>query len=642
MNSSLKIGISAKFHNKAPVFYGESNRHIQYLETSMASWVAHNKALPLMIPSESTNSDFQVQMLNAKGFAEELDGLILQGGVDVDPTIYQKDKSVTTAFPTDIVRDRYELSLIKAFIEQKKPILGICRGLQLINVYFGGTLISDLESQGYSKHLDKSAEESFSHDIEIMNDGVLSKIYPRESKVSSIHHQGIDVLGEGLFKEAISKDDGLIEAVSIIDEKTFVLAVQWHPEFHDATKEGFLNADQLLKIFTKVVYNRKFYGDLSYDKKKTIKFSKSDALTLGTEIEMQVIDPVTLDLTPKAPDLLASLNLVTHKIKSEIFQSMIEIETDVCNDANQVESDLLETSFKLLAEAKKQNLLIGSTGTHPFARYSERILTPNNRYTNLIDSKQWIARRISIFGLHCHVGVKSPEQGIELYRFYLSIAPLLLSVSASSPFFQGEDTGLHSVRSTFFESMPSGGHPPILNNWMEFQGLMTKMLKSKSISSHKDLWWDVRPSLNYGTIEIRICDSMPTIKENAALVALIHLLGHAYLNFKDYKEWPKLSDWSYRENKWRALRYGLDFEFIFNEEGNCRPAKEFLLMLIEDFSELSQEFGYGHFIEIIKQKMLRTTSAQRQYDEYQKTGDFKSVVQQYCGELITGLKENNI
>lgn len=634
MRSNLKIGISAKFHDKAPVFYGEAKRHIQYLETSVAKWIANNNALPLMIPSEAANSEIESRTLDASGFATELDGLILQGGVDIDQVIYNSSISSTEKYPTDIVRDRYELSLIKAFIDQKKPILGICRGMQLINVYFGGTLVSDLESQGYSKHLDRGSEDNFSHEIQIVQGGILSRIYPEHSKVISVHHQGIHTLGKGLTKEAVCSSDSLIEAVSAIDDNMFILAVQWHPEFHTSNSKEFLDANEMLKLFTRVARNRKFYGDLSLDRRKPVKFSKSDSLTLGAELELQVIDPDTCDLTPRAPDLISDLSRETHKVKSEIFQSMIEIETDICIDALQIQADLLSTSMKLTECAKNHNVLIGSTGTHPFAKYSERKLTPNDRYTDLITSKQWIARRISIFGLHCHVGVKSPEQGIELYRFYLSIAPLLLGISSSSPFFQGENTGLQSVRSTFFESTPAGGHPPILSSWMEFQGLMTKLLKSQAISSHKDLWWDVRPSLNYGTIEIRICDSMPTIADNSAVIALIHLLGHAFLHFKDYKEWPHLSEWSYRENKWRALRHGLDFDFIFNDDGNSRPAVEFISVVLDDFKDLVTELGYTSFMDTIRKKMKTQTSSQRQLQVFRETGNLKSVVREYCNEFV--------
>ncbi|MCB0369356.1 MAG: gamma-glutamyl-gamma-aminobutyrate hydrolase family protein, partial [Bdellovibrionales bacterium] len=295
MNSNLKIGVSAKFHNKSPAFYGEAQRHIQYIETSIANWVAHNKALPLLIPSETVKSEFSDEHFDVVGYAKELDGLILQGGVDIHPSIYDVNFKGEFPYPSDIVRDKYELKLIEAFIDQKKPILGICRGMQLINVYFGGTLFHDLETNGFSRHLDKESEIKFSHGIEIEPGGILASIYPHNAHVISVHHQGIEKLGEGLNVEALS-EDALVEAVSIVDENKFLLAVQWHPEFHVSNDEGFLDADKLLNQFITVVKNRKFYGDLNLNRKKSVKFNKSTPLTLGTEIELQVLDKETFDL----------------------------------------------------------------------------------------------------------------------------------------------------------------------------------------------------------------------------------------------------------------------------------------------------------------------------------------------------------
>lgn len=639
MISNLKIGISAKFHNRAPVFYGESERHIQYLETPIAKWIAQNNALPLMIPSESTESELSRKILDVAGYANELDGLILQGGVDVHPSLYggNSEGEIEKNYTYDLVRDKYELALINAFIEKKKPILGICRGLQLLNVYLGGTLHTDIESSGYIRHLDKDKETKHSHVIEIKDGGILSKIYSKQAHAVSIHHQGIKDLGKGLFIEAISPDDGLIEAISAVDDDRFILAVQWHPEFHTDHQGDYLEANKLLHIFTTVARNRKFFGELTVEKKKSVKFSKSAALSVGAELELQLVDPATLDLTPVAPQLLADAKNTTGKIKSEIFQSMIEIETDVCSDVCEIEKDLMITAETLKNIANHHGVLLGSAGTHPFALYSDRKLTQNSRYAELIKSKQWIARRIAIFGLHCHVGVQSPQQAIELYRFYLSMAPLLLGLSSSSPFFQSEKTGLSSVRSTFFESTPAGGHPPIINNWSEFEGLMTKLLKSKSIESHKDLWWDVRPSLNYGTIEIRICDMLPSINENIALIAFVHLLGHAYLSINNYRYWPHLSEWSYRENKWRALRYGLDFDFIFNEDGNSRPAREFILSILDDLHLLSGELGYDKYINLIREKMILKTPAQSMVEKYKETSDLQSVVKLYCDKFMSSI-----
>lgn len=623
MKSKLKIGISAKFFSKAPAFYGETNRHIQYIETKIAKWITRNGGLPFLLPTENEEINAEDAQLDAEQFAFEMDALILQGGSDIDPSTYGKSANKLGPYKYDKARDIYELSLIKEFIRQKKPIFGICRGLQLLNVYFEGTLIEDLETSGFLKHFDIAKEEKHSHEVYITEGSFLSKFYKKSEVVSSIHHQGIDKLGHGLSIEAKSTD-GLIESFSKIDNEHFIFAVQWHPEFHNS--ELLMNSQKMFQMFLNAAKNRKFFGHLNISRPRAIPLGKSSSLSLGVELELQIIDKTTSDLSPMAPTILNSIQNQTNKIKNEIFQSMIEVETAICSDANEVESDLKESLKILCKEAEKLNHSIVGLGTHPLAKYSERILTESPRYNYLIESKQWIARRISIFGLHCHVGTKNPDEAIALYRFYLSVAPLLLGISASSPYFQGEFTGLHSVRSTFFESTPAGGHPPIISSWSEFEGILTKMLKSKSVTSHKDLWWDVRPSLNYGTIEIRICDMMPSLKENVCLVALIHFLGHCFLKYKSDYPWPNLSEWSYRENKWRALRYGVNFDFIASEDGGTIQSSEFLKKIIADFSEEIQILGYEEKFKFLIENMLEKNPAQKILDGLASGKNLKEIV----------------
>lgn len=580
-----------------------------------------------MLPSESSLSKISENILDANSYAEEMDALILQGGVDVHPSLYGVDPDPNYKY--DLVRDRYEMSLIDAFVKHRKPVLGICRGMQLLNVYFGGNLTLDLETEGFKKHHDPHLETQNYHQIKIQDNSHLSQIFEGCYEVVSIHHQAIKKLGDGLSVEAIATEDNVIEAVSRIDSEMYILAVQWHPEFHQGDRKDILNANKLFQQFLKVVKNRKFYGDLSLANKKKLKMGKSSSLSLGVELELQLLDKTTRDLIPKSKEILSATNSKTKKIKSEIFQSMIEIESSICTNAHEVENDLSASINLLKQSASDFDVAIGSSGIHPFALYKDRIITDSPRYRTLIEEKQWIARRISIFGLHCHVGAQSREEAISLYNFYLSVAPILLAVSASSPFFQGEQTGLESVRSTFFESIPSGGHPPKFSSWSEFEGMLAKMIKSNSIGSHKDLWWDIRPSMNYGTIEIRICDMMPTLKENVVLVALIHFLGHCYLLDSNSKVWPKLSDWSYRENKWRALRHGLNYEFIYDEAGNTKNVREFLMYIIDHYSGIISDLGYEEKIDYLVETMLKKTPSQRQLDIFEKTNSFQNVVDSY-------------
>ncbi|MFP5519865.1 MAG: YbdK family carboxylate-amine ligase [Bdellovibrionia bacterium] len=607
---SLKFGVSAKFHKKIPTFFGERAGHIQYLESTIAAWLGSQGVMPLMIPSASATTGIHQSSLDPTLFAKELDALILQGGSDIHPRFYQEEPQ-NYGYEFDEERDLYELQLIEAFIKEGKPILGICRGFQLLNIYFGGSLHQDLETANFKQHLDKAKSREHTHLVTLQKEGLLSQIYGKElqENVVSIHHQGIKKLGENLKIEALSSHDNLIEAFSYTGSN-FVVGVQWHPEFHNLGMDQHLDGAPLFKTLVQAAKQRKFFGKISLNKKKRLHFGESQAFTLGGEIELQIVDDTKWDLNPICPEILAELD--SSKTKEEIFQSMIELESAVCQNALQVEKDWNKELLQLLPVVKKYHSRVVGGGTHPFAKISERRLTDGKRYANLMNRNQWVARRIAIFGLHCHVGMNSKEEAIKYYRFYLSVAPLLLGLSASSPYLESENTGLASIRSTFFESTPAGGHPPILNNWQEFEGLYYKMIKSGAIESHKDLWWDVRPSIDYGTLEIRICDVLPTLEENAALIALIHMLALAYADQENFDfRWPDLAEWSYRENKWRATRYGLDFNFIIADSAETIPAKDYLLKLFEQLEALAQELGYERYLHILHGILNKGTASQR-------------------------------
>lgn len=630
---NLKFGISAKFYKNVPTFFGETSGHIQYLETNVAQWIGKKGALPLMIPSISEKGDFHANDLDPAGYAKELDALILQGGADVHPKLYG-ETPLPSPYEYDEARDLYEMALIEAFIKEGKPILGICRGFQLLNVYFKGTLHQDLEYNGLPGHLNISENRNHEHKINLADGGFLSEFYGEKNSgsVTSIHHQGIKLLGQNLNTEATSPD-GLIEAFSHEGEN-YIVGVQWHPEFHDEKQNKHLDAGPLLESLYRAAKNRKYFGSAKLIKRKKIKFGNSAGLSLGGEIELQIVDDKTWDLKPICSLILDEINDPTARTKGEIFQSMIEIESSVCDSALDVEKDWALELERASLIARKHGARLGGAGTHPFGLISERILSPDSRYHKLMEKNQWIARRIAIFGLHVHVGMPSREDAIRFYRFYMSLSPLLLGLSASSPFWEGENTGLSSVRSTFFESTPAGGHPPCLSSWQEFEGLFNKMLSSRTIGSHKDLWWDLRPSIDYGTIELRICDVMPTLEENAAIVAFVHLLGLAAneAHTTDFK-WPDLSEWSYRENKWRATRHGLDFDFIVKDNAETIPAKDYILSILDVLEPSAEMFGYQRYMKTLREIIELGTSSKRQLKVFQETGDLKSVVSSYVEEL---------
>ena len=250
----MRIGISACFFHADPqraVFKGKT---LLYLEQSLAHWVLLKGALAYMIPDLAENSS-----LSVKDFVNDLDALVLQGGSDVSPKSYG-EAPLKPEWNGDFVRDNYEIALVKEFVAQEKPILGVCRGMQLLNVAFGGTLYQDITTQvsGSLTHRDWNIYDKNFHQITFEKDSQLCEIFPAQStgKVNTVHHQGIKDLGKNLVVEARSSDDKIIEAFRG-NGKSYVYAVQWHPEFQDPSDTSLLNTKPILDHFFKAIEKRK-------------------------------------------------------------------------------------------------------------------------------------------------------------------------------------------------------------------------------------------------------------------------------------------------------------------------------------------------------------------------------------------------
>jgi gamma-glutamyl-gamma-aminobutyrate hydrolase PuuD len=255
---NLLIGLSPRILRKVPAEVGFRGKTLQYLEQSMATWTAGGGALVVMIPTVERQSIIQRPDLSAGAYAEALDGLVLQGGADIDPVLYASARTDLVG-ETDAVRDRFELDLLRAFAAAGKPVLGICRGMQLINVAFGGTLHHDLQAAGASAfpHHEPELYDEHAHTMRFTPGGWLQQLYGgiSEARVNSIHHQGIEKLGEGLRIEAVS-EDGVIECIRR-DEPRFIVGVQWHPEFHDGRFPELLSTAPLLQAFLDAAITRR-------------------------------------------------------------------------------------------------------------------------------------------------------------------------------------------------------------------------------------------------------------------------------------------------------------------------------------------------------------------------------------------------
>lgn len=255
----LLIGISPRLIYNPPEGFEIRNRTIQYLEQSLGHLVAKRGGLIFMIPSLESDSLLEKSDLNVHQYADVLDGLVLQGGVDISPTTYGEEPiELMKDVRIDPIRDRYELKLLKAFSERRKPVLGICRGFQLMNVFKGGTLFQDLPTQNHGGvHHRSDLYDNYTHLVQVEPGGELAAMYGdvKGGEIVSIHHQGIKNLGANLQIEARS-DDGLIEAFSSKDDDFFV-GVQWHPEFHIDDEERFLSSDPLMKSFIRACKKRR-------------------------------------------------------------------------------------------------------------------------------------------------------------------------------------------------------------------------------------------------------------------------------------------------------------------------------------------------------------------------------------------------
>jgi carboxylate-amine ligase len=368
-----------------------------------------------------------------------------------------------------------------------------------------------------------------------------------------------------------------------------------------------------------------------------IEFRSSGTLTLGVEVELQLIDKQSFNLAPRSEELLKAGEKI-FKLKPEFYLSTVEVNTDKCENVQQIEADLKQSFASVDSIACELGIQLATTGCHPFSRYADCVITPSQRYHELIDRNQWLTRRMTVYGLHVHIGMKNSEECIRFNNFFLHFLPHLLALSASSPFWQGDDTGLASCRPTTYESLPTAGSPYQVKNWHEFEYLYYTLKQSNAISSLKDLWWDLRPSPAFGTLEIRVCDGPATLAEATAITAFIHLLAHW---FQDHGSWIEQvsppSHWMMRENKWRVMRYGLDAELVSNTPGGVRIYQD-IEQWIERLSDYTENLHYQPYIATIRDILAYGNSSTRQRNIFNATNSLEEVVKYNIKEFIAGAR----
>lgn len=374
-----------------------------------------------------------------------------------------------------------------------------------------------------------------------------------------------------------------------------------------------------------------------------VEFKGSPKPTIGVEVEVQLVDPVTKDLKPAALSILrAGKQEASLHIKSELSQAMVEINTGICQTVSEVSQTLRHQFIKLHQIASAQAVDLAIAGTHPFQNWRERKIYPTERYEKIIEKFQWVARRLTIFGLHVHVGVQDGDRAIAIINALISYIPHLLALSASSPFWGETDTGLQSCRVAILDSLPTGGLPYYLVDWKEFQKYFDALKNTGTIDSIKDIYWDIRPHFDFGTVEVRICDGLATLKETLALVALIQCLvvwiDSQYREGKRSRQIHMQHYWLAPENKWQAARYGLEGQIII-EEGNQRALlREQVASLLDTLKPVARSLQCEKELSDVETILRNGPSSVRQRLVFSQAHSFQAVVQKLIEEFKSSIE----
>jgi carboxylate-amine ligase len=340
-----------------------------------------------------------------------------------------------------------------------------------------------------------------------------------------------------------------------------------------------------------------------------ILFNASAGSSLGVEVELQLVDSTSRELRSGASEILRRLEKERGephpKAKNELMESNIELITGVCSTVAEARADLETTLADVRPVAEALGLRLLCAGTHPFSDWAAQDITPDERYHRLVEEVQWPARRMAIFGIHTHVGIRSGEKAIAIANALTAYIPHFLALSASSPWFEGRDTGLASARSKVFEGLPTAGLPQLLDGWAEFSELMNTLIEARAISSIREIWWDIRPHPNFGTVELRICDGLPTMTEIATVAALAQCLVEWMDTLIDRGYGlPCPKAWIVGQNKWRAARYGVDAELIVDERGSLRPLRTAIEELVDELTPVARrldcEDALAHTLQILE------------------------------------------
>jgi carboxylate-amine ligase len=367
------------------------------------------------------------------------------------------------------------------------------------------------------------------------------------------------------------------------------------------------------------------------------KFGRSDPYTLGVEEEYMLLDPETFDLVQHIDTVLAAMegHELEARVKPELMQSVLEIATPVCRTASDVHRELVKLREFVGQMAGEKGLRFGSAGTHPFSLFERQRITARDRYRHLVDQMQYIARRELIFGLHIHVAVDSPDKAIGVVNGVLSHLAPLLALSASSPFWRGEPTGLSSSRQMVFAAFPRSGPPPRFRDYADYAEVVGQLEKTGCIADYTHIWWDIRPHPRLGTVEVRICDAVSRVEDAVALTAYVQaLVKHHSEQFDAGNAIPTYHRILTTENKWLAGRYGLEAPIMDLATGrrNRVPIASLVRRTLREIEPHARELGSERELEGIREILAHGNGADRQLRVWNANRDIVEVVRELADD----------
>jgi glutamate---cysteine ligase / carboxylate-amine ligase len=370
-------------------------------------------------------------------------------------------------------------------------------------------------------------------------------------------------------------------------------------------------------------------------------FGSSDAYTLGVEEEYMLLDAETFDLVQHVDTVLAAVSghELEPRINAELMQSVLEVATPVCHTPADVAAQLRLLRGYVCEVAHREGMRVGSAGTHPFSLFERQRITARDRYRALVDQMQYIARRELIFGLHVHVAVNDPEKAIQVVNALIGHLAELVALSASSPFWRGEPTGLHSSRHMVFAAFPRSGPPPRFLNYADYAEVIGQLERTGCIADYTHIWWDIRLHPRLGTIEIRICDAVTQLEDVVAISAFCQaLVKHYSERFDAGEEVPSFHRILTTENKWLAARYGLEAPVMDLVTGrrNRLPIAQVIRRTLRLVEPHARELGSEAELAGIEAILRRGNGADRQLRIFNANRDIVEVVREIAALTEVG------